>query len=145
MMKLMSVLVVAAIAVGTLLPAQVTRIPVRPGESREATAAEVQVLMQAKLSHAQQILEGVVTQDFAAIEKAASGLTRISLTTPGDIEASDDPTDREVYEHFRLEFIRLAGQLERLAGEQQLEGTAYVQQNLTATCIACHDHMSRSR
>lgn len=142
MLKFTAALVVAGVVVGSLLSAQVTRIPVNPA-SPETT--DVQVLMQAKLSHSQRILEGLVTQDFAAIEKSASGLTRISLTTPDNIRDSDDPTDLEVYEHFRLEFIRLAGRLERHAANSQLEATAYVQQNLTSTCIACHDHMSRNR
>lgn len=142
MLKLITVLAAVAVAVCSLLSAQVTRIPVNP-ESDQAD--DVQILMQAKLSNAQQILEGLVTQDFASIEKAAAGLTRISLNTPHDIKNSDDPTDPQVYEHFRLEFIRLAGQLERHAAEQELEATAYIQQNLTATCIACHDHMQRSR
>ena len=97
--------------------------------------------MQAKLSHAHQVLEGLVTHDFKSIEKAAAALSKINLTPPPDLNKAGDRTDEQVYEHFRMEFARLAGQLERHARREELAATAYVQQNLTATCIACHDYI----
>jgi hypothetical protein len=97
--------------------------------------------MQAKLAHSQKVLEGLVTHDFKAIEKAAAALSMISLTPPPDLKKAGDESDEQVYEHFRMEFARLAGQLEGQARRKQLAGTAYVQQNLTATCIACHDYI----
>lgn len=137
--KLMIALAVLGIAVCSLLPAQVTRIPVSPDENGPVTEKDTRILMQAKLANAQKVLEGLVTQDFEAIEHAAAGLARISHTRPPRFEKDGDGSDEEIYEHFWLEFARLAGQLERHARNRELEATAYVQQNMTANCIACHD------
>ena len=97
--------------------------------------------MQARLSHAQKVLEGLVTHDFESIENAAAALSKISLSPPPDLAKAGDKTDEQVYDHFRMEFARLAGQLEGHARRKEPAATAYVQQNLTATCIACHDYI----
>lgn len=124
----------------SLLMAQVTTIPVNPDDKTESPQPEdTRILMQAKLASAQEVLRGLVTQDFESIESAASVLSKISLTPPPTFKKSGAESSDEIYEHFRLEFARLAGQLERQARSRNLEATAYVQQNLTATCIACHD------
>ena len=128
-----------AIAITSLVPAQVKPIPVT--DETVTRSEDTQVMMQAKLSHAHQVLEGLVTHDFKSIEKAAAALSKISLTPPPDLNKAGDRTDEQVYEHFRMEFARLAGQLERHARREELAATAYVQQNLTATCIACHDYI----
>jgi hypothetical protein len=129
-----------AIAVSSLLPAQVKSIPVTVDED-SVGHEETQVMMQAKLSHAQKVMEGLVTHDFNAIEKAAAALSKISLSPPPDLTKAGDKSDAQVYEHFRMEFARLAGQLEGHARRKELAATAYVQQNMTATCIACHDYI----
>ena len=128
-----------AIAITSLVPAQVKPIPVT--DEPVTRSEDTQVMMQAKLSYAHQVLEGLVTHDFKSIEKAAAALSKISLTPPPDLNKAGDRTDEQVYEHFRMEFARLAGQLERHARREELAATAYVQQNLTATCIACHDYI----
>jgi hypothetical protein len=133
--------IVVAVALSSWLPAQVKPIPVTVPNKGVATGEDTQVLMQAKLVHTQKVLEGLVTHDFKEIEKAAAALSRISLSPPPEMSLAGDKSDAQVYEHFRLEFARLAGQLERHARREQLEATAYVQQNLTATCIACHDYI----
>ncbi len=128
---------------GRLLSAQVTRIPVTADEKKQKALSsdETAVLMQAKLVHTQKVLEGLVTQDFKSIEKAAVALSKISLSPPPDMNKTGDKSDEQIYEHFRMEFARLAGQLQGHARREELEATAYVQQNLTATCIACHDYI----
>ena len=62
-------------------------------------------------------------------------------TPPPDLTKAGDKSDEQVYEHFRMEFARLAGQLEGHARRKELEASAYIQQNLTATCIACHEYI----
>jgi len=127
-------LVVYSFSVG-----QVTQIPVSPDTDNKPSPEDTRLIMQAKLASAQEILAGLVTQDFESIESAAGVLSKISLSPPPKFEESGAESADEIYEHFRLEFARLAGQLERHARNRELEATAYVQQNMTATCIACHD------
>ena len=99
----------------------------------------VRPYMQAKLINSQRVLEGLVTHDFEQIREAANNLKMMSLKPP---EVHDrDEYDREIYEHFRVEFMRLSGQLELMAEAGNLEGAAFIQQNLNANCIACHKHM----
>lgn len=133
--------VVCAVVVASLLPAQVQTIPVTTDEKAEVSGESTQIMMQAKLVHSHKVMEGLVTHDFETIEKAASALTRISLNPPPEFAKSGDTTDAQVYEHFRMEFARLAGQLQKNAQRKELQATAYVQQNLTATCIACHEYI----
>ena len=110
-------------------------------KSEQQNKQATQLVMQARLSHAQKVLEGLVTHDFESIENAAAALSKISLSPPPDLAKAGDKTDEQVYDHFRMEFARLAGQLEGHARRKEPAATAYVQQNLTATCIACHDYI----
>lgn len=140
-LTIFSVCLVCGIAVSAYSFAQVKKIPVTADDEKVIRTEDTQVMMQAKLVHSQKVLEGLVTQDFKSIEKAAAALSKISLTPAPDLRKAGDKSDEQVYEHFRMEFARLAGQLEGHARREELEATAYVQQNLTATCIACHDYI----
>ncbi|MCA9086063.1 MAG: hypothetical protein KDA81_18525 [Planctomycetaceae bacterium] len=132
---------VPAILAASTLRGQVQNIPVTADEKPTVRGENTQVMMQAKLIHTEHVLEGLVTHDFAQIEKAAAALSQISLSPPPDLSTAGDKSEEQVYEHFRMEFARLAGQLERQARRQELEACAYLQQNLTATCIACHEYI----
>lgn len=124
----------------TFSDAQVKTIPTESDPPQNAAVASA-ATMRAKLSYSQKVLEGLVTQDFAAIEQAAQGLSKISLTPPPRLGKAGDQSDAEVYEHFRMEFARLSGQLEGHARRNELEASAWVMQNLTASCISCHDYI----
>lgn len=120
--------------------AQVSQVPYQQDDP-SIVGEDTQLVMAAKLAHSQKILEGLVTQDFEAVEKAAAALSNISLHPAPQFAKAGDKTDEQVYEHFRMEFARHVVQLQRHARRKELEATAYVQQNLTATCIACHDYI----
>lgn len=117
------------------------RVTPIPSQSDQVPAVRQPVgpLMQAKLGHAQRVLEGLVTHDFDRISAAAKAMKLMSLDPPSSWGRDKD--DDEVYEHFRMEFMRQSARLEKMAHEQNLPGAAYLQQNLTATCIACHDYI----
>ncbi len=106
---------------------------------REPGKLQGKVFMGAKLTATQEVLEGLLTRDFDRIGEAAESLRDVALTTPPAQVRKD--FDAEVYDHFRHEFLRLSAQLHTLAEEKNLEGTAYVHQNLTSTCIGCHEYV----
>lgn len=135
------VVAVFGIAVVSVLSAQVRNVPFTKSDNPSRDSDPTRVVMQAKLIHSQKVMEGLVTQDFDMIEAAAGALSEISLTPPPDLAKTGDKTDEQVYEHFRMEFARLAGQLKGHARREELEATAWVQQNMTATCIACHEYI----
>lgn len=119
---------------------QVTPIPASDESKRSAEKdPKAKDLMAAKLDHAEQILAGLVTHDFEKIARSAESLKLVSLKHPSGRKKEAD--DKEVYEHFRMEFMRQAARLEREANNRNLAGAAYFQQSLTATCLACHDYM----
>ncbi|MFO0977691.1 MAG: hypothetical protein U0996_14915 [Planctomycetaceae bacterium] len=116
----------------------VVPIPVQV-EPRRPKVQQIDNLMEQKLDHAEAVLKGLVTHDFEAIQKAAEDLKLMSLDPPRGWKKTD--SDKEVYEHFRMEFMRLAARLEQEAKDKHLGGAAWFQQQLTATCIACHDYI----
>lgn len=105
----------------------------------ETVADKVRQAMLAKTSHAQGILHGLVTRDFDRIKQTAAKLKQVSLEAPKDIEGDD--VDNELYHHFRLEFLRISTQLEKMAEAENVEGAAFAYQNLTANCLACHSYL----
>jgi hypothetical protein len=118
----------------------VVPIPVQVESRRKATTQpNVESLMQAKLEDAEKILAGLMTHDFEQIATSAESLKMMSLKPPKNWAKKAD--DDEVYEHFRMEFMRLSARLEEEARKKNLAGAAWFQQNLTATCIACHDYI----
>lgn len=121
---------------------QVSRIPATADETQRSSDDDTRVKMQAKLLHSQQVLRGLVLQDFEIIEEAAGALKTISLSPVPRFERTGDRTEEEeVYEHFRMEFARLAGRLESHARAGNVDATSYVYQNLMDSCIACHDYI----
>ncbi len=139
-------------AIATLLSAAFALATFRQTESRadetvdmgagaEATLpeADVATAMHAKLEHSQTVLHGLVTQDFAMIAQGAADLRATSLTSQR--VQFGDALDDEVYEHFRLEFLRLSTKLGEMARSENLEGSAHTYNLLTGNCMACHQYL----
>tara|TARA_R110002072_G_scaffold13481_2_gene56822 strand:- start:14176 stop:14670 length:495 start_codon:yes stop_codon:yes gene_type:complete len=95
--------------------------------------------MHAKVGHSQRVFEGLVTKDFEKIALGAEALMLTSLSTPK--VTPDKKRNDEVFDHLKLEFVRLAGRLQQMAADKNLEGAAYVTEKLNATCIACHQYL----
>lgn len=114
---------------------KVVAIPVDAAERQK----DILPYMHAKLGHSQKVFEGLVTRDFEKVETAAEALMLTTLGTPG-VEPGERRED-EVFEHLKLEFLRLSGRLKQTAKDENLEGAAYVHEKLNATCIACHQYL----
>lgn len=93
-------------------------------------------IMQAKLQSAQNVLTGLVMRDGGTVAKSGHELVALCKTDAWH-HVENDP----VYTHFSVEFQRQAERLARLGEAKNLEGAAYAYQGLTATCIACHEHV----
>ena len=153
-MKRHQVLLTVGLTAFTCLGAWVLRAEAQEsGPSKQRKAAEAKnprrpaklrgrVFMGAKLTASEQALKGLLTRDFDQIGDAAAALRDIALTAPPTQVRKE--FDAELYDHFRHEFLRLSGQLHTMAHEKNLEGAAYVHQNLTSACIACHEHVRDS-
>lgn len=100
-----------------------------------APIKETQVLMRAKLSSSQNVLEGLLSEDFRLIGHAAKQMKQIS-------EAAEWPRARDaVYEHYATEFRRQCSKLEHLASQRNHEGVSFTYLQMTTTCIDCHNYI----
>jgi hypothetical protein len=120
-------LIVAGVFGGLLLTAA--------GPPKSPPIPENQVLMRAKLSSSQKVLEGLLAEDFTLIAHGAREMKKIS-------EAAEWPRSRDaVYEHFAAEFRRQCIKLESMAHKTNHEAATFTYLNMTTTCINCHDHV----
>ena len=109
--------------------------PAREVSPRRGKLNETEVLMRAKLSSSQKVLEGLLAEDFTLIAAGAKEMIKIS-------EAAEWPRARdEVYEHYSSELRRQCGKLEDLAHKTNHEGAAFTYLKITTTCIDCHDYV----
>ncbi len=93
------------------------------------------VQMRAKLSRSKDILAGLVRRDFDSISRAAKELKRISAAT-------DWPYARDArFRKLNTEFQHQCDQLDALAVKLNYDGVQFTFQNMTVSCIACHDHV----
>ncbi len=96
-------------------------------------------LMRSKLLNSQNVLEGLLRSDFAAIKNGAKQMKAIS-------EADEWPRSRDpVYEHFSQTFRRQCNQLEQAADQRHREGVRFTYLAITTTCVNCHDYVRDSR
>jgi len=112
-----------------------------PAESDKAATPTIKPFMHAKLVHAESVFQGLVLGDFDRIARSAEGLRTSSLASPG-LHSTDKLND-EVYEHFRLEFLRLSTRLKDAADAKNLDGAAFTYNSLTANCMACHEYLRK--
>lgn len=129
-----AVLLVASLAI--LATAGHAEEPAEKIPTTEPELADQKDLMSEKLSYSQQILAGLVRGDFDTIADASDELNQLTHLPQWD-RFLDDP----VYSHFTVEFQRKAQRLATQARAKNLDGSAYSAQLLTATCIACHQHV----
>lgn len=105
---------------------------------RVSTVDQTAVFMRAKLASSQRVVEGLVTEDFGIIEKAAREMKGMS-------EATQWPSAKdESYEHYRQAFRRDCDRLARSAAEQNLAEAHLTYLHLTTTCIHCHEYVRRA-
>lgn len=111
-------------------------------DSTEAAAPQTlptATVMHVKLTSTQQVLTGLLSEDYESIAESARELVGLARDVP-PMQTGDASAD-QAYEHFRFEMLRLSADLERMGKEQNLTGAAYIHGNLTSACIGCHQYM----
>jgi len=96
-------------------------------------------VMQAKLAHAQAVLEGIALADYAQIETNALDLKRISLG--GDWLVQESAS----YFSFSAEFRNICDDLANHARVQNLEAATADYAKLANSCVACHSYLRSER
>ena len=95
----------------------------------------VKAFMRGKLDASQQVLEGLVTEDFKLIELGGDRMRVMSLRAEWNVLKTP------AYVQYSNEFQRAAQQLSRAAKEKKLDAAALFHLQLTLTCINCHKHV----
>ena len=96
--------------------------------------ARDKALMGLKLSASQKALEGLVSKNFALIEKAGEELKRL------DESRLWSSIENPEYNHFRIELKREGDKLIQMANAKNLDGAAFTYTTMVGTCINCHTH-----
>lgn len=123
------------LAGGLATAAIVGSLLARAADPPSAAIAETNVLMRAKLSSSQKVLEGLLAENYILIQQGAREMKRISA-------AAEWPRSRDtVYEHHAAEFRRLCSKLEDLARKQNHEGASFTYLQMTTGCIDCHNYV----
>ena len=99
----------------------------------------VNQFMQQKLTHAQDVLEGLVTEDFEQIAKAAVEMR--TLSQAADWQVLRTPS----YDLFSKEFRNACDQLEKAAKEENADGASLAYVRLTMNCLSCHKHVRNAK
>jgi len=96
---------------------------------------EAIAFMRVKLAGSQQVLDGLVSENFELIR---SGAVRMKATSEAvKWPTSDDP----VYQHHGQAFRNQCDRLVELAEKNDLQGAHYCYLHLTTTCFNCHNHV----
>ena len=88
--------------------------------------------MRRKLTHAQNVLQGIALEDFDQIAKNARALTLLSKAAEWQVLPSSE------YKHHGEEFRRITEAMEKLARDQNLDGAALKYVEMTLNCVNCH-------
>jgi hypothetical protein len=116
----------------------------RPAESMTDDAYEVPPprdsvsrVMQAKLAHAQALLEGIALGEFAQVENNALALKRISQGGEWLVH------DSVAYFDFSTEFRAICDDLVNQARARNEGGAVAAYGQLANSCVACHTYLRR--
>jgi hypothetical protein len=96
-------------------------------------------LMQHKLEHGQSLLEAVVLEHYADVERYAYELILLSETSTWS------PLQTAEYLHYAAEFRGAASALMDEARNRHIDGIPSAYAELVATCIQCHTHLRGSQ
>ncbi|WKZ18710.1 MAG: hypothetical protein QY310_14985 [Candidatus Jettenia sp. CY-1] len=89
-----------------------------------------------KLQNTQELLVGVVVEDFGKVEKSANNLVAVCETVGWTEEKT-----KGKFETHDTEFHEIAQELATLARDKNLEGMQNKYTHMVMICIDCHQHI----
>jgi len=99
-----------------------------------AQSPPLAMAMRDKLSHTQQVLEGIVTADFPAVERHAEQLSRISYAEIGSWQANAQPD----YVQQAVLFLSSVQGLREAAAKRNGDLALQEYTALVSSCVRCH-------
>ena len=96
-------------------------------------------LMRQKLAHSQNILEAILTSDFALLDRESAALAQVTKLPAWAVFYSPEYTRQSGA------FLRAIDDLRDAAKGMDLDGAASNYMSLTLTCFQCHRYMKNKR
>ena len=128
------------IALGSTLAAMLfgPTILAELGQGREPQHSqpdEVAIFMQAKLSHANEVLAGLALADFEKIRRGSQQLALASQASSWQVLQSEE------YARLSVNFRRACERLEQAASKNNLDAAALTWMEVTMKCVHCHQYL----
>ena len=108
----------------------------KPGKPKNS---KLTLFMRGKLTASQNVLDGLVTEDFKKIEKGGQKLLLMSKAADWQVFKTG------TYAQYSAEFQRSADRLVKMAKKKQLDSAALSYMHVTMTCINCHKYVKKER
>lgn len=99
----------------------------------------LKTLMRAKLVNTQRLLESLVTTDFAAIQRDADALSRITEKEIVSWQMGVQPE----YQKQATFFVLSVRGLRDAAASRNIDAALHEYTTLTSSCVRCHAHVRR--
>lgn len=126
-----SLSVVGAMAVAVALePSKLKESENEPAPA----AASIGTFMRLKLSHSQQVLEGIAMEDFEQIAKHAQSMRLLSEDEKWMVFQTPE------YRQHSQEFQQICRKLQTAAEAKNLDGAALAYVQMTMSCVNCHKY-----
>jgi cytochrome c556 len=109
-----------------------TSLPSVQAKQQAEDENKVSKFMREKLASSQNILEGLVTEDFDKIAQGAEKLELMSKATEWQV------IQGPVYAQHSSEFRRAVSRLGKMAEDKNIDGAGLTYMHVTMTCINCH-------
>jgi len=121
-------------AVWTSVPAPSTSAEPKIASDVNRQPGDITTFMRLKLSHSQNVLEGVALEDFEQIAKHAQSMALLSEDEKWMIFQTPE------YRQYSAEFQQICRSLQRAAEKKNLDGAALAYVQLTMSCVNCHKY-----
>jgi hypothetical protein len=135
------VVAIAGLSVlGSRAEPQATKKPqVKKRVAAKPVSPRIRKFMRAKLTASQDVLEGLVTEDYGKIQKGAQ--TMLVMSKAADFQVFPTPT----YSQYAGEFRRAVERLSKTAKNKQLDTAALNYMHVTMTCVNCHKYVAKEK
>ncbi len=100
---------------------------------------DLRAFMQLKLKSSQQVLEGIVMEDFDRVVKHGQQLSLLSQDTTWQVLQTPE------YLQHSIEFRRAADALTEAARKKNVDGAALAYMDVTLKCVNCHKYVRSTR
>jgi hypothetical protein len=111
------------------------------GPNSSAQSPNLRSIMREKLTNTQQMLEGVVTANFAIVDKSSDRLAQISYTEVASWQSNPEPE----YLKQASAFVKAIQGIRHASADRNGAVVADEYTNLLNSCVSCHSYVRRMK